>query len=91
MDSGSIEISTHEDPEILRLGYVNLLLIRAWLNGRITFSAWLWSTANKGEEEFRVDKQETRKTLGEDYLKCKLTSIKQQDKHFTKTANFIAD
>lgn len=43
-----------------------------------------WSTTNRGEGEFRVDKWEARKTLRDDYLKCKLILIKEQDKHFRK-------
>lgn len=43
---------------------------------------------NSKGEEFTLDKQEARKTLGDDYLKGKLISIKRQDKHFRENYKF---
>lgn len=37
-----------------------------------------------GRVMLRVDKREARTALQDDYLKCKLISIKQQDTHFRK-------
>lgn len=36
----------------------------------------------------RVDNRETRKALRDNYLKCKLISVKQQDTHFRENYKF---
>lgn len=42
----------------------------------------------RGMVMLRVDKREARTALQDDYLKCKLISIKQQDTHFRKNYKF---